>query len=159
MNFLRDRIVVGGIIVCVLVFGGVGDAAGQEQEYENFAAARFDNPTVIDNEWFPLVPGTQYVWDGSAVDEEGDIEPLSVQFTVTDLTKEIGGVRTVVCLDRDIADRELAEAEIAFFAQDNDGNVWLLGEYPEEYDDGQLDAAPCWMHGIGGARAGLAMRA
>ena len=29
------------------------------------------------------------------------------------------------------------EAELAFFAQDDDGNVWHLGEYPAEYRGGQ----------------------
>jgi len=51
------------------------------------------------------------------------------------------------------------EAEIAFFAQDDAGNVWQLGEYPEEYENGKILASPLWIHGLQGARAGLTMRA
>ena len=64
-------------------------------------------------------------------------------FTVTDLTKEINGVRTVVLWDRDINAGKLLEGELAMWAQDDDGNVWLLGEYPEEYDErGQVRGRP-----------------
>jgi hypothetical protein len=49
-----------------------------------------------------------------------------VVFTVTDLTKVINGVRTVVIFDRDYTDDRLLESELAFYAQDKDGNVWHL---------------------------------
>jgi hypothetical protein len=83
-----------------------------------------------------------------------------VIFTVTSLTKEIDGVRAVTLWDRDINAGKLLEAELAFWAQDDDGNVWLLGEYPEEYDDeGNFEAAPdTWFSGIDRARAGIMMR-
>jgi hypothetical protein len=124
-------------------------------KYETFDAANFDRPTTIDNEYFPLKPGTRLTWEGTTVDVEGDEEPHRVVFTVTDLTKVIDGVRTVVCWDQDFVDGELVETEIIFFAQDNDGAVWSLGEYPEEYEDGAFVAAPCWIHGIQGAKAGI----
>ncbi len=63
-------------------------------------------------------------------------------FTVTDLTKVVNGVRAVVVWDRDYASGELQETELAFFAQDNDGNVWHLGEYPEEYETGKACRTP-----------------
>jgi hypothetical protein len=83
-----------------------------------------------------------------------------VIFTVTDLMKVIDGVNTVVLFDRDINNGKLLEAEITFFAQDKDGNVWNFGEYPEEYaKDGSFDGAPStWMSGIQGAQAGILMR-
>jgi hypothetical protein len=132
-------------------------AADGNSKYENFNPAKFHHSTTIDNEWFPLKPGMRYVWDGMNVDEEGDEEAQSVVSTVTDLTKVIDGVRTVVCWDRDIVDRELEETEILFAAQDDDGNIWLLGEYPEEYDGDEFVAAPCWIHGIQDAKAGIMM--
>jgi hypothetical protein len=98
-------------------------------------------------------------WAGFSVDEEGVEESHSLVSTVTDLTKVIGGVRTVVCWERDIVDRELEEAEICFLAQDDAGNVWYLGEYPEEYDNKKFVQAPCWIHGIKDGRAGIAMLA
>jgi hypothetical protein len=44
------------------------------------------------------------------------------------------------------------------FAQDNDGNVWHLGQYPEEYENGKFVRAPAWVHGLEGARAGISMK-
>jgi hypothetical protein len=79
--------------------------------------------------------------------------------TVTDLTKVIGGIRSVITYDLDYSDGKLAEAELAFFAQDNDGNVWRMGEYPEEYEDGKLVAVRPWNHGFEDARAGIMMKA
>jgi hypothetical protein len=79
--------------------------------------------------------------------------------TVTDLTKVVDGVRTLVRWDVDYSAGKMAENEIAFLAQDDDGNVWLLGEYPEEYEGGKFVKAPAWVHGREKARAGLAMQA
>jgi hypothetical protein len=144
-------------IASLILFTAPVSAAGQEQESENFNAGNFDRSTTIDNQWFPLKPGMRCIWDGTTVDEEGDEEAHSVVFTITDLTKVIGGVRTVVCWDRDIVDGELEETEILFAAQDNDGTVWLMGEYPEEFDGDEFVGAPCWIHGVQGAKAGIMM--
>jgi hypothetical protein len=153
------RYAVFGIAAAISIFASNLVAAPPGQEYEDFNPKNFDRSTEIDNEWFPLKPGMRYIWDGTTVDEEGDEEAHSVVFTVTDLTKVIDGVRTVVCWDRDIVDGELEEAEILFAAQDNDGAVWLFGEYPEEYDGDEFIGAPCWIHGIKGAKAGIMMLA
>jgi hypothetical protein len=79
--------------------------------------------------------------------------------TVTDLSKWIDGVRTLVIWERDYTAGKLGESEIAFFAQDKAGNVWLLGEYPEEYENGKFADAPTWISGQKGAHAGIAMLA
>jgi hypothetical protein len=79
--------------------------------------------------------------------------------TVTDLSKVIDGVRTLVIWERDYTAGQLSEPELAFFAQDNTGNVWLVGEYPEEYENGEFDKAPAWISGQKGARAGITMKA
>jgi hypothetical protein len=147
------------VIAALPVFVSPIIAAEPSKEYEEFNAKNFDRSTVIDNEWLPLKPGMRYTWDGTTVDVEGDEESHSVVFTVTDLTKVIDGVRTVVCWDRDIVDGELEETEILFAAQDKDGNVWLFGEYPEEYDGDEFIGAPCWIHGIKDAKAGIMMLA
>jgi hypothetical protein len=59
----------------------------------------------------------------------------------------------------DYSDGQVVEQEIAFYAQDNDGNVWYLGEHPEEYEDGEFVDAPSWIAGLEDARAGIKMRA
>ncbi len=126
---------------------------------QDFERARFDHSTRIDNKWLPLRPGTQLVYEGSAVVDEEGRQPRRVVTTVTDLTKVIDGVRALVIWERDFTAGKLSEPELAFFAQDNAGNVWLLGEYPEEYEDGKFDKAPAWITGQKGARAGISMKA
>lgn len=118
---------------------------------------RFTDPVEIDNEWMPLVPGMSWVHEGVAVDDENNEVTRRIEFTVTDLTKEIAGVRTVVAWIVDYDNGEVVEKEIALYAQDDDGNVWYLGEYPEEYEDGKFLKASPWIHGIQGAKAGIKM--
>jgi hypothetical protein len=129
-----------------------------EKPFEDFDHRNFDRSTTIDNEWFPLRPGTQFVYEGFTV-EGGRRVPHRVVFTVTDLTKVIEGVRTVVAWDRDFSAGELVETELALFAQDNDGAVWHLGQYPEEYEKGRLVGAPAWIAGVQNARPGISMKA
>src|SRR5215210_9037758 len=125
---------------------------------EDFKRAQFDDLTHIDNRWLPLKPGTQFVYEGSAIGDEGR-QTRRVVTTVTDLSKVIDGVRTLVISEKDYTAGQLSEPELAFFAQDNAGNVWLVGEYPEEYEDGKFDKAPAWLSGQKGARAGITMLA
>ena len=120
---------------------------------------RFTRPTMIDNKWAPLKPGTRWIYEGTSKEDDGKIVPHRITVTVTGLTKSLGSVRTVVSYDLDYSDGELVEAELAFYAQDDDGNVWQFGEYPEEYEDGKFIKAPAWIHGVKGARAGILMPA
>jgi hypothetical protein len=126
---------------------------------KDFDADNFPGAPKVDNRWYPLTPGTQYILEGEANRGKGT-RPHQVVFTVTDLVKMINGVPTVVLWDRDINEGELQEAELAFQSQDNDGNVWLLGEYPEEYEDGKFKGAEdTWISGLEGAKPGVLMRA
>jgi len=132
--------------------------SGAQKKYEDFDPNNFDDPTKIDNQWLPLKPGMQYIYEG--VTEEGGAQiPHRVIFTVTDLTKVINGINTVVIWDQDYSADVLVETELAFFAQDNDGNVWRMGEYPEVYEGGKLVENPAWISGLKGAVAGIMMPA
>lgn len=125
---------------------------------EDFESAKFDDPTNVSNKYFPLTPGAKFIFDGFT-EEDGREIPHSIVFTVTDLIKEIEGVRTIVVWILDYSDGILVEAEIAFYAQDNDGNVWFMGEYPEVYENGKMVEAPSWIPGFKGAKAGIVMKA
>ncbi|MEK6720720.1 MAG: hypothetical protein AABZ33_08645 [Chloroflexota bacterium] len=131
---------------------------GPEVDIEPFDPGNFSNPTAINNPWMPLVPGMQWIFEGSATIDAVK-QARSVVLTVTDLTKVIGGIRAVAGYELDYTDGILSEAELAFWAQDDDGTVWRLGEYPEVYDLGQIVEAPAWMHGLDDAAAGIAMQA
>ncbi len=132
-----------------------------EKKFEHFDASNFSNPTTIDNEWWPLKPGTQYVYEGYTVEDDGEKQPHRIVSTVTDLTKVINGVRTVVLYDLDIINNDqLEEAELAFKAQDDEGNVWHLGEYTEVYNGDEFVGGKMWAVGhLKGARAGIQMKA
>jgi hypothetical protein len=144
-------------LTAVAACSGGGSEPATERDYDtdNFS----DKSTEIDNTWFPLTPGTQFVYEGRA-NRGGGVLPHRVVFTVTDLTKVIDGVRTVVMWDRDINEGVLSEQEVTFHAQDDDGNVWNFGEYPEEYENGEFVGAPStWLAGNGRSQAGILMRA
>jgi len=150
---------LGLSIGCVKAQDSKADSKTPEKKFEDFNPNNFAHSTQIDNEWMPMKPGTRYVYEGTTIEDDGAAVPHRVIINVTDLTKMIGGIRSVVSWDLDYSDGELVEAELAFFAQDNNGNVWRMGEYPEEYEDeGQFVAAPTWIHGFEEARAGIMMQ-
>ena len=126
---------------------------------KDFDRGNFSDSTKIDNQFSPLVPGTQFIYEGRSNRGHGR-RPHRVVFTVTDLTKEVDGVRSVVLWDQDINAGKLLEGELALFAQDDDGNLWNMGEFPAEFDEsGKFEGAPdSWVSGLDGARAGILMR-
>jgi hypothetical protein len=133
-------------------------AAGQPA-WEPFNPAAFNASTIINNRYMPLTPGTRYIYEGTTIEDDGTAVPHRIEIHVTDLTKVIGGVKSVVTWDLDFSDGELVEAELAFFAQDDTGAVWRMGEYPETYDAGTFVEASPWLHGIADAQAGISMLA
>ncbi|HEX9388769.1 MAG TPA: hypothetical protein VF918_20755 [Anaerolineales bacterium] len=128
-------------------------------QFPDFDPANFENSTDINNKWIPMKPGTFWAYEGTAIDDEGNNIDRRIEFTVTDLTKEIQGVNTVVGWIADFTDGELGEKEIAFYAQDNNGNVWYFGEHPEDYENGQFIEAPTWIAGFQDAKPGIVMMA
>jgi hypothetical protein len=150
-------LIVALTVICAAGAGSAQAAVPSCPQIAQFNAANFHNPTVISNKTFPLVPGTQLVLDGTVV-RGGATVPHRVVFTVTDVTKVINGVRTLAIWDVDTEGPQVIEAELAFFAQDDAGNVWSLGEYPEEFLDGVFVGAPSvWLAGIKEAVAGIHM--
>ena len=160
MRLLRV-ISVAAVSLLVLSASAYGsESPRKEVSAKDFNPRNFDRSTLIDNEWLPLKPGTQYVYEGSTLEGRKRV-PHRVVFTVTDLTKVIDGVRALVIWDRDFnSEGHLIEPELTFFAQDNDGNVWHLGQYRETYDEkGEFVGGRVWVSGLEGARAGIMMKA
>ena len=162
----RNLLVSLVFISCLVVFSAVAGTArtqskGLTGSASNFERAKFDkSSTQIDNKYLPLKPGSKLIYKGSAIPEDETTRvKRRVVSTVTDLSKWIDGVRTLVVWERDYTAGKLGESEIAFFAQDKAGNVWLVGEYPEEYENGKVVDAPTWISGQKGAHAGIAMLA
>lgn len=135
----------------------MAEAIDWPNQLEDIGTATFTEPTKIDNRWFPLRPGTQFVYEG-LTEEEGERTAHRFVLTVTDLTKVINGTRTRVVWEQDFSDGTLEEAAIVLFAQADDGNVWHFGQYPEAYADGEVVEAPAWIAGTAGARPGIAIK-
>ena len=109
----------------------------------------------IDNEFFPLVPGTASVLEG---DEDGEL--VRVEMTVLDETEDVAGVTTRVLEERESADGELVEISRNFFAQAPDGTVCYFGEDVDIYEGGEIVGQEGeWRAGQGGAEAGIQMPA
>jgi hypothetical protein len=123
------------------------------------APGNFPKWPKITNKFLPLAPGMEFTLEGRANRGGGPL-PHTVVLTVTDLTKVIDGIRTVVLWDVDSNEGQVQEAELAFHAQDEFGRVWGLGEYPEEYENGKFTGAPnTWISGVADARGGIMMLA
>ncbi len=78
---------------------------------------------VIDNPYFPLKPGTTFIYEGQT--SEGFEHD---EFAVTHKTKVILGVTCVEVHDTARLDNKLTEDTRDWFAQDKEGNVWYFGE-------------------------------
>jgi hypothetical protein len=162
IRFCRGAALV--VLVTFICFGlSSGGVMAQkskapEDAPEAFDHNDFDNSTNVDNKWFPLQPGTQWIYKGFTQEDKERV-PRRVVQTVTDLTKVINGVRTVVVWDVDYKDGNVQESEIIFFAQDKHGNVWQLGELVEVYEDADFVGSSAWIAGIDGSSAGIMMKA
>jgi hypothetical protein len=162
-SWKNRRLVAVALLLMILVGSSPSVAASTqsgEDELLDIDPTNFDKSTVIDNAYMPMKPGHRLVYEGYQIDENGEQIPHVVVETVTDLTKEINGVRTIVSVEEDYSDEELVELEIAFHAQDNDGNVWHLGQLSEVYEEGVLVGGRVWLVGYTeGAHAGIRMLA
>ena len=124
---------------------------------KKFNSKNFGNPIGGKNNWYPLVPGTQTLRDGSLNRGSRKLHH-QLRVTVTDVTKVVNGVRTVLVLDQDIDAGQVGEASLDYLAQDKFGNIWYLGSYTEIYEGGQfVNAVDAWLAGKNEARAGVWM--
>jgi hypothetical protein len=110
----------------------------------------------VDNPYFPLEPGTTLIYRG-----ETDGVPTRNVTYVTNDTKVILGVTTIVVHDQAFEEGVLVEDTFDWFAQDVDGNVWYFGEDTKELDeDGNvISTEGSWEAGVDGAEPGIVMLA
>lgn len=114
-----------------------------------------DFVSQVDNEFFPLKPGTTYIYEGTS--EEGAEKN---EVVVTDETKTILGVQCTVVHDRVWLEGDLIEETFDWYAQDKDGNVWYFGEDVNNYENGEIvDHDGAWEAGKDGAQPGYILKA
>lgn len=160
----------GTVLACALL-GSIGNASAGGLVRPVFALSDFSAPLTIDNPYWSLEPGRRIVYF-----EVGDDECIVNDFAVTDQTKAFGGAYAGL-VGRVVADREwldedcdggrdvLLEDTFDWYAQDNAGNVWYLGEdtteflFDEEGNPTGSSKLGSWEAGVDGAIAGLIMLA
>jgi hypothetical protein len=142
----------------------VCDALGQAPYDPQVDPAMFVDPSNIGasvnaNPYFPLVPGTKWVWKTTA---DGEVTETVID-TIDGTTKEILGVTTIVVHDEvregDSEDGPLLENTDDYYAQDLDGKVWYFGESSQELEDGEIVSIDgSWEAGRDFGKQGIQMK-
>lgn len=130
------------------------DSATVQPTLPDVTAATFRAPP-IDHPYLPLAPGSRWTYRAQTEDgvERTEIEVLAETVTIQ-------GVTATVVHDSLYLDDVLVEDTRDWFAQDEAGNVWYLGEDTCAYVDGACDDhGGSWRWGDDGALPGLAMPA
>ena len=111
--------------------------------------------TTIDNPYFPLVPGTTFIYEDHFA---GSI--MRDEFAVTHNTRVLDGVTCVEVHDSVFTDGALTEDTLDWFAQDRDGNVWYFGENTQELENGLITTiAGTFTSGVNNDKPGIIMKA
>ena len=113
-----------------------------------------DFTTKIDNPWLPMAPGSRWVYRDSVGRKARDT------ITVTNRTEVVAGVTARIVHDVATENGRIVEDTFDWFAQDQAGNVWYLGEATREFKNGKpASSGGSWKAGVDGAQAGIAMPA
>ncbi len=116
-----------------------------------------DFTTRIDNPYWPMRPGSRWVYR----ETDPDGAKLRVVVTVTAKTKRIANGITARVIHDVVTERGVpVEVTDDWYAQDRCGNVWYLGEATKEYENGKVVSTQgSFEAGVDGAQAGIAMPA
>ncbi len=145
--------VVAVVVVLVLAAAYMAGIFGSDEVDYNPVINPSDFVAVVDNPYFPLVPGTTFVYEG--VSEDGAERN---EMHVTDETKVIMGVACTVVWDRVWLEGSLIEETYDWYAQDKNGSVWYFGEDSREMDNGVVVSTEgSWETGVDGAKPGIVM--
>lgn len=114
-------------------------------------------PTIwaasVANTYFPLTPGT--IWQYREQASNG-VETIIVE--VLPQRRMVSGVSATVVRDRVYLDGSLIEDTFDWYAQDDAGNVWYLGEDSKEYKNGVVVSTEgSWEWGVNSALPGIQM--
>jgi hypothetical protein len=148
------------LCVCVLALPAVVGAQDQQPlprggETVNLNPADFS--TRIDNAYWPMRPGSRWVYREKSRD--GSVARVVV--TVLSRTRRIAnGITARAVSDVVTEGGKLVEVTEDWYAQDRAGNVWYMGEKTKEYENGKVKStAGSFEAGVDGAQPGIAMPA
>ncbi|MBA2277488.1 MAG: hypothetical protein H0W06_06950, partial [Chloroflexia bacterium] len=116
---------------------------------------------VVDNPLFPLALTPIKVYIGEEEDPEtGETIALRVEEIVRPLPAEVAGIEVTVVDVTEYEDGELVEVTEDYYAQDEEGAVYYIGEAVDNYEDGEVvDHEGEWLAGEGDNQAGVFMPA
>src|SRR5215468_10519961 len=110
---------------------------------------------VVDNPYFPLPVGRKLVYTGI---KDGQTQIDTV--IVTDQKKMILGIPATVVSDIATHDGTVLEKTFDYYAQDDEGNVWYLGEDTTAFvSKGKSDTSGSFLAGVDCAQPGMIMPA
>jgi len=123
------------------------------QGAERVAINPADFTTRIENAWWPMKPGSRWVYRETAPD--GTVQRVVV--SVLSKTKLIAnGVRARIVHDAVTEDGKSVEVTNDWYAQDRCGNVWYFGEDTKEYENGRVVSTEgSFEAGVDGAQPGV----
>ena len=149
---MRAALIVFVALVCAAGCGGSDEAASLPTGSETVELDPAGFSADVDHPYWPMKVGT--VWTYRETDAEGAEQRVVV--TVTDETRDIQGIEARVVHDVVTEDGEVVEDTFDWYAQDEDGNVWYLGEDTTAFEKGKPpDKKGSWEHGVDGAQAGI----
>jgi hypothetical protein len=142
-----------GLLVPV-AYGAPGNGPGSRPAptCPSFSSTNFHRSTTINNQYFPLVPGTRFTYRGTVKQT-----PVVDVVYVTHNTQTIAGVKAVEVRDQVFDSGVLTEDTLDWYAQDDQGNVWYFGELATQLPAGTHDGS--WTAGANGAQPGYIMEA
>ena len=146
------------LLVLVVAAGGCGgdEQPALPQGSDPIELDPADFSSQIDHPFFPMRPGSRWVYEEKDVD--GSVQRVEV--TVTGRTKTIMGVEARVVHDVVTEDGQVKEDTLDWYAQDKAGNLWYLGEDTKEFEDGKVSSTEgSWEAGVDGALAGILLPA
>ena len=143
------------VAATVVVWGPWSASAGDRGGYEPVMRAG-DFSTRITNPYFPLPLGRRLIYRGV---KDGKTQKDVV--TVTRRTRLVAeGIRARVVTDVATHNGVLLEKTADWYAQDENGNVWYVGERTAAYNpDGTVDTSGSWEAGVHDAEPGIVMKA
>jgi len=150
-----------GVSLVALGCGGGSKDNSAKREFQEtpLNASNFVDPRAAANRWFPLEPGMQWVREGTTLIGNRKV-PHKVVTTVTDVIREIDGVKAVLVYDHSVGAGQVVQQSLDYFAQDRNGAVWTMGGATEQYEAGRFVAVDeAWLSGVEGAKGGILMPA
>jgi hypothetical protein len=153
MNFdTRKLALLAATMLLVAGMPGTLQAGGKiESEYKK---GNFPKPTIINNQYWPLIPGTTFTY---AAEEDDECQVNT--FYVSDPDdendpiypyneKEIDGLKMIVLYDvgwvdedcdKEVDNDEVEELTFDWHVQDKYGRVWYFGEESYDCEDGECE--------------------